>query len=83
MVQAAGIAIAKPACEGGESAADALGATTAVRRLKGLLAGVRATHALSDQIAASRVSDQVDDLGLGHPKERILDCEGLFNKKTK
>src|SRR5438128_231898 len=83
VVQSIRVAIAEPAGQCGEFAADALGAATAVWFLSGLLARVRAAHTLSDQIAASRVPDQIDNLGLGYPKERVLDCKGLLYKQTK
>ena len=72
-----------PAGKSGELAADALGAATAVWRVLGLLMRVHATHALRNQMAASRVADQVDNLGLGYPKERILDCKSLLDEMTK
>jgi hypothetical protein len=82
VVETIRVAIAKPACESGEFAADALRTATAMWFLNGLLARVRATHTLFDQIAAARIPDQIDNLSLGYPKERVLDCKGLLNEQT-
>ena len=42
-----------------------------------------ATHALLDQMAASRIADQIHNLGLGYPEEGVLDCKRLFDEITK
>ena len=72
-----------PAGKSSELAADALGTPTAVWLFLGLLVCVHATHALLDQMAASRIADQIHNLGLGHPEERVLDCKRLLDKVTK
>ncbi len=60
-----------------EPTVDALRADAAVGVLLGDLPGVGAARRKLDQVATAGVSDQLDHLGLGLPKEWILDDEWL------
>src|ERR1051326_5715689 len=72
-VKSSRIKVAEPAGKRSELAADALRTAPAVRLVGGLFVRVSATYSLRDQVAASRIPNQVDNLSLGDPQEGGLD----------